>query len=636
MAHQLSGSASTFGYHKVAYIAREVESRVVAWRDALVPPAEREIDYLKKKLQEILELLPKLSTKAGTASADLAGDATVETSFAADAPTAVRRRLLFLHDNPEFAKAFARIAHKRELRVESFDTLAAVVKRIEARTGDLVILGGIHAGRGDYEAVRRLHDAEPNVPIFVLATDDSTASRVAAVRAGAKRFLHASQEPAAIVDACVDFLAASHAHGGRIMVLDDDRSVLELVAPTLTANGCEVFCLSDPTTLFERLRAVNPDVLLCDIDMPGINGVELTRALRASEQWSQLPILVMSRYSGFEQRAEAYQAGADDFLTKPVVADELVVRVTARLERETLKRNAMERDALTGLLNRKTFLARASLAIERCGSDGRDLALAVVELEHLTGFVQAHGLDAADAANQAVGERLQAAFGVTASVIGRLAGPFFAVLEYDTTVDELAARLEKSLAPLARDRRLAPDGRSPETVAVTAGVVACPADASLAHLIDRAAAAKRHRNRVAVYKLAHGAATGRTPIYIVDDDRMLCEMLSYSLSRAGFHCEVYHAGDEGLRALLDAPAHGTRPVVLLDIDLPHMDGMSVLREIEIERPGRYQVVLLTAHGGEAAQIEGLRSSAVDYLVKPINVPLVIEKVRKLAEDPLHA
>ncbi len=625
MAHQLSGSASTFGYHKVAYIAREMESRVLAWRDALVPPAEREIDYLTKKLEEILTLLPRIQAKAPAATPAF------ESSFGAEAPSAARKRIVLLHDDPEFAKTFARLAHKRDLRVESFDTLAALTKRVEAHASDLVVLGGIHTGRGDYDAVRRLHSVDPDLPIFVLAAEDSTPSRVAAVRAGAKRFLHVTQEPANVVDACVDFLAAGRAHGGRIMVLDDDSAVLDLVEPTLTANGCEVYCLSDPATLFERLRAVNPDALLCDIDMPGINGVELTRALRASEHWSQLPILVMSRYSGFEQRAEAYQAGADDFLAKPLVADELVVRVTSRLEREALKRGALERDPLTALLNRKTFFARASQAIQRCGGDGRDLTLAVVELEHLTTFVQAHGMEAADAAIKAVGECLEATFGMTASVIGRLAGPFFAVLEYDTTVDELAARLESGLEPLAREKRLAPDERSPETVGITAGVVACLPEASLADLIDRAAAAKRNRNRVSVYKLAHGAGDGRAPIYLVDDDKMLCEMLAYALQRAGFHCEVYHAGDDALRALLEAPAHGSRPVVLLDIDLPRMDGMSVLRELETERPGRYQVVLLTAHGGEAAQIEGLRSSAVDYMVKPINVPLVIEKIRKLAD-----
>ena len=123
-------------------------------------------------------------------------------------------------------------------------------------------------------------------------------------------------------------------------------------------------------------------------------------------------------------------------------------------------------------------------------------------------------------------------------------------------------------------------------------------------------------------------------VAIVEDDRTTRDGLATLIKgTVGYDCVGTYVSVEDALAWAEGPEPD---VMLLDIDLPHMDGMSVLREIEIERPGRFQVVLLTAHGGETAQIEGLRSSAVDYLVKPINVPLVIEKVRKLAEDPLHA
>jgi DNA-binding response OmpR family regulator len=74
---------------------------------------------------------------------------------------------------------------------------------------------------------------------------------------------------------------------------------------------------------------------------------------------------------------------------------------------------------------------------------------------------------------------------------------------------------------------------------------------------------------------------------------------------------------------------GQRPVVLLDVDLPGIDGFRVLHELSGSRPGDYQVILCTIHNSEATQVLGIQSGALDYLVKPLRMPIVLAKVERL-------
>jgi len=633
IAHQLAGSAATFGYQRVASVAREVETKVAGWRDADCSLAENEIDYLRSSLGEILDLL------SDDATAEPGSTVSQQQPVHSDSRDrdCERYTCLLVHDDAEYTGDATRLARKRDLRFESFDSIDTALARLECGVGDMIVLGGVRATADDFAWVRKVRAASECVPIYVLSREDSTDRRVAAIRAGADRFLFSTHEPSRLVEACAGYFQSRRPDNGRVLVVDDDEAVLDIVEPSLVANGFEVFRLDDPTVLFEKLTAVNPDVLITDIDMPGANGIELTRALRASERWGQLPILVMSRHTDFEHRKTAYEAGIDDFITKPLVTDELVMRVAARLERETAKRTAMERDPITGLYNRHAFLSRAAVTLEQLRSESRSMAMAVVELEHLTTFIQAHGLEAGDEATRALAESLEAIFNLTVHTVGRVSGSVFVAMQYDTTVEEMAARLEVGLRQLEEDKRLVPDGRVPDILAVTAAVIGCNADAAVPDLINHAVASRRKRRRVTVSRVVNTELSRALKVYVVDDDTMLCEMLGYALTRAGFDCETFNAGDDALEALLNKPVSAERPVVLLDVDLPRVNGLTVLRELERERPGYYQVLLVTAHGSESDQLAGLRSSAVDYVVKPIDIPLIVAKVRKLSrENELHA
>src|SRR6267378_3713750 len=117
-------------------------------------------------------------------------------------------------------------------------------------------------------------------------------------------------------------------------------------------------------------------------------------------------------------------------------------------------------------------------------------------------------------------------------------------------------------------------------------------------------------------------------VIYVEDDAALAELLEYGLRAHGYRFLAYRNGRDALRELLALDVRGTRPLLLLDVDLPALDGYSILGALERERPGIYRVVFTTVHGTEEEQLRGLEAGALDYLVKPISLRVALEKIKR--------
>jgi len=118
-------------------------------------------------------------------------------------------------------------------------------------------------------------------------------------------------------------------------------------------------------------------------------------------------------------------------------------------------------------------------------------------------------------------------------------------------------------------------------------------------------------------------------VIIVEDDPSLLEMLRYALTNRGYQTLSFSNGLDALRALREMDTASQKPVVLLDVDLPGIDGFRILHELSGSRPGAYQIILCTIHNSEATQVLGIQSGALDYLVKPLRMPIVLAKVEAL-------
>ena len=120
------------------------------------------------------------------------------------------------------------------------------------------------------------------------------------------------------------------AERSRILVVDDETQITRVLRTTLSSQGYEVKTAGDGESGCQAVRDWLPDLIITDLSMPGMSGVELCRTVRKR---SQIPIIVLSVRGEEKTKIEALDAGADDYVTKPFSVNELLARVRANLRR---------------------------------------------------------------------------------------------------------------------------------------------------------------------------------------------------------------------------------------------------------------------------------------------------------------
>ncbi len=134
---------------------------------------------------------------------------------------------------------------------------------------------------------------------------------------------------------------------GKIVVADDNTPLLETLCATLKADGYDVHPAGDGDAAMSLVRSQSPDLVLTDINMPSLNGIELCRRLKEDAATRLIPVMLLTGLDGRTERLAGIDAGADDFLTKPVNNSELRARVRSLMR---LKRFTDELDSAESII----------------------------------------------------------------------------------------------------------------------------------------------------------------------------------------------------------------------------------------------------------------------------------------------
>ncbi len=164
-----------------------------------------------------------------------------------------------------------------------------------------------------------------------------------AARLGSRAFLQKTVSTEQIFNVVNQIVNPLHPSDARVMVMDDDLAILELIRTLLLPWGVATIPVSNPEQFWEVLATTKPDVLILDIEMPKINGIELCQVVRNDPEWAELPILILSAHTDTATRQQVFSIGVDDFLQKPIVEPELVARIMNRLERSQIYRKLSQR-----------------------------------------------------------------------------------------------------------------------------------------------------------------------------------------------------------------------------------------------------------------------------------------------------
>ena len=170
---------------------------------------------------------------------------------------------------------------------------------------------------------------------MAIAEDAQLSDRLNIVRSGGSLILQTPVTPSMAISSVVELLQNSSG-AAKVLIVDDDPQVLLSLKISLQPWGFDLTTISDPQQLWDVLEQIEPDLLVLDVEMPEINGLELCRLIRSDRRWRRLPVLFLTVHQDAKTQHQAFAIGADDYICKPIVGSELANRIINRLRRSKI------------------------------------------------------------------------------------------------------------------------------------------------------------------------------------------------------------------------------------------------------------------------------------------------------------
>ncbi|MEL7638008.1 MAG: diguanylate cyclase [Solidesulfovibrio sp.] len=502
--HNLKGTGASFGFREFAEAVAQGEGLVAT---VLEQPGEPPADW-RERLLDFLDALDQAAVPVcSMEEADGCRDADGFTLLTDGRPGVPETggRLVYICDDDgltleKLGSQLACFGYETEtfLTPESLYA-AALGRRPDALVLDIRFPTGPDAGITLLSDLRRAISGDPVPAVFLSARDDF-AARMESVRAGGDAYFLKPTHISELVAALDQLTHQQKPAPYRVLIVDDETEVADYHALILQEAGMVTRQLDRPQRVLEVLEEFLPDMVLMDIYMPGCNGHDLAKVIRQVPNHVGLPIVYLSSEPDRKKQFSAMRVGAEGFLTKPVVPDELVARVSVLAERMRILRAHMARDSLTGLLNHTSTTHLLERSLAAAGRGTSPLSFAMIDLDRFKLVNDTHGHLVGDQVLLALSRVLRQRLRAT-DVIGRYGGEEFAVILQDTAAAAAAALIDG----LRRDfsRLLFHSATGSFRCTFSAGIAGHPPQKTperLREAADRALYAAKHggRDRVVV------------------------------------------------------------------------------------------------------------------------------------------
>lgn len=457
--HGFAGSGTSYGFPGVTRLGRDGEAACLGTGTAGpgVPPA------LLGRLREILDLLEAELAGKETPAAASANAGTAPGSALAAPP----RVVAVATADPDVRRVLEPLLAQQGIEVEGIGSLEELALRIRRPLPDGLVLDDDLAGAELVAAVRAAPGGDA-IAIACVGRERDFLQEVGLLRAGADAWFARPIQAPLLLRRLMLLLEPEAAGAPRILSVEDDPAQAEFIRLVLESAGYEVRGSADPSRFEADLVQFRPDLVLLDLDLPGVSGHDLARFVRQSEGRQDVPVVFLTADAEVATRVRSARAGGDEHLVKPVAPGLLLTTVAARLERARFLRSLLDRDRLTMLLSPAAFLERATQAVARARRKaGSEAQWAVLEVDDLAGHSARHGARAAERLLVTVASLLRQRLRLTEAV-GRSSESRFGVLFEGTGSEAAAGLLEPVRAAFAALEHPSPAG--PFRATLSAGI----------------------------------------------------------------------------------------------------------------------------------------------------------------------
>lgn len=321
-AHTLAGSLGSFELHHLSQICCRFQALFTE------PLTTKELST-----SEVAALFTQLTIIENALSTDLKPALALQPTG-----TQLNRLLVISQDAALIEQLYdSEITQAWQITVlDAIEAIAAITQLPpDAVLLDLSFADTIVSG---FEFLAARVTSQASVPVIVLTRDDDFEQRVKITRLGGGPILQKPITPQQIISAVTQTRQYAVTPDGKLLVVDDDPIILDRLTVILQPWGFQVEALNHPRAFWQVLEQTNPDLLILDMMMPEFSGLDLCQVVRNDPRWETLPVLFLSINLDVDLIYQIFQAGADDYVRKPIIEPELVARVINQLKRDRSKR----------------------------------------------------------------------------------------------------------------------------------------------------------------------------------------------------------------------------------------------------------------------------------------------------------
>lgn len=385
--------------------------------------------------------------------------------------------------------------------------------------------------------------------------------------------------------------AAPAAQSAQILLVEDDEEQRQIAAAGLRAAGYRVATAASGQEALDIARLEVPDLILLDVDLPGLDGMAVCRQIKLDKRLSRVPVVFCTARAGLIDRMAGLTLGADDYVTKPYAPGELLIRIKRLVARPVPATAPAASAEIDGLLSYDRFVI---VAHELLAHEPASLLLVRTAAADLAGL----------AARCAAELRRR-------DVLAQLSDTHLVMLTPGLSMATARATLQAIV------------DRPPRFAAVALGA-ADPAPADGARQLD--AMLERADLALAADRVARsGSLPGTAPVLLAEDDPDVLHIVDARLRAAGYRTVLALDGQQAL----DAVERESPAVLVLDLMMPKVTGFDVLRRLRERTGPRPKTIVVSARGRDEDVVRAFDLGADDYLTKPFNPDELLARVARL-------
>ena len=389
-----------------------------------------------------------------------------ETVVAVEKPASRARtgRIFYLSDIAPFGRELTQSLGQLGYAVDRLESPEELKEMLGSLAPDLIVIDG-----GFFEQIEHLGEFVKRVrqrlsgklPLLAFSDLNDLNSRLKAMRAGVDALVPLPMSAHEASLRVRDLIEVDSEDPFRVMIVEDDRSQAMFAETVLRKAGMDTLAVTDPLDTLERLERFRPDLILMDLYMPNISGLELTAIIRERDQFINTPIVFLSGEQDSEKHFEALSAGGDDFLAKPIRPKYLISAVNnrARRARQLARKRVLDpKDSTTGLYHRTYVIDRLNELLAHEDRSQQTGGVMFIEVEGAQKLREQKGLVVYEPVMRQIGatvasfarpDELAARYGDSTFL---LLSPVRAVGEMEQLARQLAERLGKELITVDQHR----------------------------------------------------------------------------------------------------------------------------------------------------------------------------------------